>query len=85
MGSYIRNPLINKMRAILTAVVVSSLLVGVTYASCVTANAAQVAACLGRPRTDNSFCRECGNALFEYYRECSQRDDLESLLGGMFG
>jgi hypothetical protein len=80
------------MKTALTICVISCLLV-VGYAidlgniaSCTTRQG-EVGTCITRlelpsASTDNSFCTDCANSLVGYYQECTNRDDIDSLLEG---
>ena len=77
------------MKAVLAIAVISCLLV-VAYAqslSCIT-RVGELASCLGRlpnARSDSTFCSDCANSLVSYYQECTNRNDIDSLLeGGLY-
>ena len=78
------------MKAILAICVISCLLVlGYAFdigkfASCAT-RAGELGSCIARlptASTDNSFCADCANSLVGYYQNCTDRDDVDSLLEG---
>ena len=78
------------MKAVLAICVISCLLV-VGYAidigntaSCVT-RAGELGSCIARRLSaiiDDNFCADCANSLVGYYRDCTGRDDVDSLLEG---
>ena len=77
------------MKTVLAICVISCLLtVGYAInigniASCVTG--VENVACVARlPNaiTNNSFCADCANCLIGYYRRCTGRNDIDSLLEG---
>jgi hypothetical protein len=54
-------------------------------ASCATRATGELGTCITRfsgARTDNSFCTDCASSLVGYYQECTNRDDIDSLLEG---
>ena len=80
------------MKAILAICVISCLLVlGYAFdigkiASCTT-RVGKLSSCIARlelltASTDNSFCADCANSLVGYYQDCTDRDDIDSLLEG---
>ena len=77
------------MKAVLAICVISCLLVvGYTVdlgnVSCGT-RTTELTSCIARRTSavaDNSFCTDCANSLVGYYQECTNRDDVDSLLEG---
>ena len=75
------------MKVVIAIGVISYLLaVAAIDLSCIT-RAGQVGSCIARSElqsvsTDNTFCTDCANSLVDYYRDCTNRNDIDALLEG---
>ena len=74
------------MKTVFAISVISCLLV-VGYSidlTCIT-RGTDLAPCISRlfdARSDDSFCIDCATGLVEYYQDCTNRDDIDTLLEG---
>ena len=74
-----------KMKTLFAISVISCLLVvGYTIdLSCIPQT--DLTSCISRlsnARSDTSFCIDCATSLVEYYQDCTNRDDIDTLLEG---